>query len=599
MMVICVMLTLCFWAGINGQMNENSSPEPFTNKNISSQSISNKRNYDYDPQIRGFNSTKITSGPLVLADKRTLFISNLQYQGSEDVLIFYAGIGSPYNNQKANVAEEYFLVNHTNLYIKLPETLSLDVIDFFGVSVKNSQDLLDYVIFEKINRSAVKDYQEQMEDTIFRIPKCCQHNEYLTTTAKGCVEADEINLHINIFESNETGLDPDVRLNASDYKIRPYFQGLLCTQDEFRLEVGDELHGLIYNSSLIIKGSGILSHGEYCIDVINDEGNVQTNALFCYPKPIETSDPNLYVPVLIISTICFAISAAAYGVILRAKDVHKLSFVVFSSSMCLTCLSLIILQIQNNVTACNIFGFVFLFSTIFSFLWLLILCIELLYLVRIPLERNRNNQRWYWYVGTSFGVSTLLFVVSLFSGNIWVPDVPNSFIKNYGSNQCAFETTFGRAFIIFVPMILSIVMSVACLIVLRKFINRNEKSKEIKSHIDWMENSNSYKFLSRTYFIIIAVASFWLSNLIFYSSQLGSAKTQLALDIIEASVGVVTLIAFVLNKYTLAEIRDKIWKKKRAVTEEGLGLNGIPTPETPAANSDDPFIRPHYRNANR
>ena len=63
------------------------------------------------------------------------------------------------------------------------------------------------------------------------------------------------------------------------------------------MEVGDELHGLIYNSSLIIQGNGILSHGEYCVEmIVDDNGERTTNALYCYPVPVEVSDPNLYLP---------------------------------------------------------------------------------------------------------------------------------------------------------------------------------------------------------------------------------------------------------------------------------------------------------------
>lgn len=44
------------------------------------------------------------------------------------------------------------------------------------------------------------------------------------------------------------------------------------------------------------------------------------------------------------------------------------------------------------------------------------------------------------------------------------------------------------------------------------------------------------------------------------------------------------------NKYTLREIKEKFRKKKKAaVTDVALGLNGIPTPETPMEL--DPLMR--------
>lgn len=62
------------------------------------------------------------------------------------------------------------------------------------------------------------------------------------------------------------------------------------------------------------------------------------------------------VTALILSTICFALSAAAYAIILSKQDVHKRCFIMFSSWMCLAFISLIVMQLQNDTQTCNGFG---------------------------------------------------------------------------------------------------------------------------------------------------------------------------------------------------------------------------------------------------
>lgn len=49
--------------------------------------------------------------------------------------------------------------------------------------------------------------------------------------------------------------------------------------------------------------------------------------------------------------------------------------------------------------------------------------------------------------------------------------------------------------------------------------------------------TKDYYFRSRTYLVIICVAAFWILNIFFYSDQLANTKTQLALDVIKASLG--------------------------------------------------------------
>uniref|UniRef100_A0AAR5PDQ8 DM13 domain-containing protein n=1 Tax=Dendroctonus ponderosae TaxID=77166 RepID=A0AAR5PDQ8_DENPD len=584
MKVFSAILT-CFCFQLSVQLNEGNSTSAVN------QTIAHV-NYDMDPQIEGFNSTNVTSGPIILADKKTLFIPDFRYLGKDDNIEFHALTeDSPYSNSTTKVPSEYIpQATSLNFYVILPEVITLDNIKSFQVRLKNQP--LDYVIFDGVNKSAIKEFSTStMEDSIFRVPKCCAADEYLNDTLRICSKARfSTDLDMNIFESNETGLDPDISLERAEYKLIPYYQALMCKSNEVRVAVED-LSGLIYNSSLIIQGYGILTHREYCIDaLVSDNRSSKTITLYCVPKPAQASDLNFYLPVLILSTICFALSAAAYAIILKATDIHKRCFIMFSSSMCITFISLIVMQVQNKAGTCNFFGFVFLFTVIFSFSWLLILCLDLLYQVVYPIERKRYTLRWNWYCGLSLGVTLLLFAISLFSGELWVPDVPSSYIMNYGKTRCVFQTSYARAQITFVPLIISIIGASASLILIQKYKTKNQKDTSICETHDWISNANSYVFLSRTYGIIITVACFWLIDVFMFAYPLESGKTQLALDVIKAALGVVTFIGFVGNKYTRKELKKKFTNKKRINSEDCEGLNGIHTPTPDTQCEMDTFI---------
>ncbi|XP_066148969.1 uncharacterized protein [Euwallacea fornicatus] len=556
-----------------------------------------------DQQIVGFNSTNITSGPVILVDKRIVYITDFRYFGPHgDGLQFWVGEGiSPYNDteQYPVSTSMHFTENSLNFYLTLPEKHGLDSVNYLLLRYQDQP--LDYALFGQVDRKILKEYDpSNMEDSLYRIPKCCKADEYYSTEQKCAQASTTLDFNIKIFESNETGLDPDVIINSTDYQIIPYYRKLKCASQEVAMVVpGSELHGIIYNKTLIVQGQGIYNHREFCMDGYNGSQSIDLLVLVCMQTTESNKELNFYLPPLILSTLCFALSTAAYGMILKRKDIHKRCFIMFSSSMCLAFVCLIVMQVQNSVKTCNTIGFVFLLTVSLSFLWLLILCLELLYQVIRPIEDKRYNLRWDWYCGISFGLSLLTFLISLLTGEQWVPDVPNSFIMPYGdiTNMCEFQTPLSRAFIVFTPIIVSILGSSASLIALQPCINRNEKDKRINNHFDWISHSNNYKFLSRTYIMIIIVACFWLLGIFFYSTQLDSTKTQLALDVIKASLGIVTFVGFVGNKYTRAEISNKFCKKK--FTEKDLELNGYSTPpSSPGTQLDnhEDFPLMHQRN---
>ncbi|XP_060519244.1 G-protein coupled receptor Mth-like [Cylas formicarius] len=559
--------------------------------------------YEWDPQVHGFNRTKVSSGPIVIIDNKTLFITNLKYNGAEASLKFWAGTDGP----NRFVADADIIANNTNVYVNFPEDLGVDSIEYLGIG-PTAAGIFDYVTFYELERGSVKPHNDSPssldEKPIYRIPKCCDHSQVLSDSE--CVQwLQPITFNITIYYSNATGLDPDLKLDPSQYQLRPYVDNLSnCFQPDrfilYYLDDEKDEYGLIYNSSLIIKGESIKHHGQFCIDQ-NTEG--QTRVVVCDElAPIEevSPNPNIYLPVLIASIICFGACAAIYFLILKVRDIHKRCLIFYSTSMCVTFLALVLIQVQSNMVACYLFGSVFLFSTVLSFIWLSLLCLDLLYIVKVCIENNRNDQRFRWYVGFSLGISTLVLMISLLSGELGIPDVPPSFLKSYGQHKCSFETTTSRIFIFFVPMGLSIVASIVPLVLLNHYFQVNDA--KYRNIFDWLENKYHYKFMSRAYIIIIIISCFWVVNAA-YNFFTMNGMTQLALDVIEASLGIVNLSCF-LNKYTVREIKEKLFKKTKKITEESLDLNGFRTPvtpRTPASEDSEPMfpINLVNNNANR
>lgn len=274
-----------------------------------------------------------------------------------------------------------------------------------------------------------------------------------------------------------------------------------------------------------------------------------------------------------ISTVCFALTAASYGLLLNESDIIKKKCVIFfSASMFVVFLSLVILSVQSNYTVCRIFGFVFFTFTIFSFVWLSISCFELFYMVKVARENNRQAWRLHWYLGVSTGIALLMLLISLFSGEEWTPDMPDTFIRN--SNSCNFLVPFERFLILYIPMVISVIVAIVFIVLAQRLINKNDVDPRINIDCDWVANRNSYKFMCRTYMVIILATLFWFPHL-FYNG----VSSQLALDALEGALGILTLCTFVLDKYTMPKIWAKL-KRKKKLNEASLGLQNIPTPTT-------------------
>ncbi|KAF7280829.1 hypothetical protein GWI33_005487 [Rhynchophorus ferrugineus] len=448
-----------------------------------------------------------------------------------------------------------FVVLYTTVVkSQCPSSLKVNITD--GITGEN------YILHDGI--VYVLGQYEIIDDAIWGCPcsvkpcirKCCPDNEELTKDSQDrtqCVSSN-YTLDVKVYD----GTHP-VKEQVDFFTIH----GAQCSDDS-TIVVSTKFY--IQKNGYFFDDNAIYYPPDsYCLDYYNGV----MIALICV-KPLKTSYWALIIDInVILSTICFIVTAIMYRLILTDNIILKKCIISFSSSMCLVFISLIIMNVQANASACKIFGFSFLTLTVFSFFWLPISCIELFYLVLVPFENRQKECRWYYYIGVSSALSICILAVSLFSGQFGVPDIPDTFIRHPSS--CKYDVGFN--------------------LITTKWIQKNDNQEEVRNTYYWIQNRNNYKFMCRTYMVIIFASLLWCAHL-FYDKD----SSQLPLDVLEAALGILTLAALVLNKYTRREISN-LYRKKPTVAAHSIPLNSMATPATPDVESNPFFPNNHANNA--
>ncbi|KAF7280832.1 hypothetical protein GWI33_005490 [Rhynchophorus ferrugineus] len=259
-----------------------------------------KPNVHFADQIDGFNSSTLKSGPIVLQDKRTIFISDLQYKGKEQTLSYWAGTSNP-NGKKTLISKQPFEGNHSNVDLSMSSlTITLDNVTFIGVGEEDH--LLAYVMLVNatgVNISLIREDRKSVSDIpVYTVPKCCPQKQ-LIYPETGCGEVPQsVDWNVTIFESNVTGLDPDIILDGSQYELNLYHYKPKCDDGQLVAMSHNEIYGLIYNSSLIIKGEGIKAHHQFCVDTSFDSSKrlYETITIVCYSVNEQVSNLYIYLP---------------------------------------------------------------------------------------------------------------------------------------------------------------------------------------------------------------------------------------------------------------------------------------------------------------
>ncbi|XP_018567309.1 G-protein coupled receptor Mth-like isoform X2 [Anoplophora glabripennis] len=424
--ILCLYIT-----NIDGQEN---------NTNISLSEISRNKDARHNVyETDGFTDS-VKSGPLLVIDKKNIFIPNLNYDPEDQDTYFWAGAGEPSpsgvlvpdENNSNSPLKSY---QGRNIYLQLPENLSADKIDYISVwSIERKISLGHVMLYKNPTvRRKIPDalgYHNRTEDgkTIYRAPFCCEVNEIYNEGGTCTKVPADLPFNLSVFESNETFVDYESVLE--NVEIVPYKYTLECTEPGYIPLSLNDTYGLVYNSTLyLLNEPGTFSHGSFCI-AYDGEQQVVHVCVWYGLKPM------WYKPFLIISTICFIITTLVYIFVIKEKNVHRRCFMGYSVSMIIAFFTLACLQEKSP--ACDSLGAFFMLSLLSSYVWFACLCVDLIFLVKTPKSVPEDTSRFYVYLSISLAIPLLILGASIIPDGTL--DVPQSFVKDYsGPNYCRFK----------------------------------------------------------------------------------------------------------------------------------------------------------------
>ncbi|CAH1158993.1 unnamed protein product [Phyllotreta striolata] len=398
-------------------------------------------------------------------------------------------------------------------------------------------------------------------------PKCCKltqviekvlESKVLENGSYNCTDATNFSpsYRYKYFESNATHIN-DV---PEEIDLPLYHSPLTCHFYELYM---NETVGFIYNGSYIdIYDANIWNSSHYCIDYNIFEN--QTEILQCtFDLENEPNKAQFYFPCVIVSTLCYLLSAVIYKVILDVKNVFQKCFIGYSVSMTGTFLCLVLLQKIDNY--CTILGSIFMLFILSSFIWQFCLCFDLICLNKEVIKDLgvttrkldlilAGKERIYAYIAASIFIPCVLVFISVISSKSSSPDVPNSFMKGHG--MCNFPDC--RLPLLFVPIGLLLLLSLLSIIYSFRLININ--NKEYNTEHGWLTVKSTLKYQTISCLMIWLPSFIWIIDAALENLTKGDAQLY---EIIEGLQGIFVLAVFVLNRYTRKDIYVALFQKRR------------------------------------
>ncbi|XP_063925392.1 uncharacterized protein LOC135139188 isoform X1 [Zophobas morio] len=532
----------------------------------------NKEMSPNPPQTLNLND-RVTSGPIILINKKTLYIPNFRYDGGSKNVHFWVGNGEPSSDgrmvpDEKGSLEELHVYQGQNLDISLPDGVTTDNIEYFGVWSKDEGRSLGHVPIKIVSgvpeAPLLKPFSFPINTTTLILPKCCPLDSVLTL--EGCEERPSVPLFrppFNVYKHNLTHFLNE-SLDLKKLIFTPYVFSPKCETGKYPLDEDNDQFAILQNASLLVKGAalaGILSTEEFCLDYIESQNETVMKILVCVPEyKIQTAMFFTYVIFTIISTLCLAVTVFLYLFWLKVEDIHRRCFAGYAFTMAVTFLSLTIVQTASVEDAgCEVLGFVFQIFMIASFTLLGILCFDIFIIVKYIDEKKFYTLRKRGYLGIAVGVPAFFMFISLVRN--LVPDVPNSFFKpQYMKNNCYFDAESQRTIIFYIPICLSMVGSAVCLIWTKLITIRYDRDK--RNDYFWIEKGTVYKFMWRKHLIIFLTSLMWLLETIVHLF-FANSNILIGIDIVEASQGILVVLLFVVNKETRTQIVKTIKARRR------------------------------------
>ncbi|RZB40103.1 uncharacterized protein BDFB_008303, partial [Asbolus verrucosus] len=402
-----------------------------------------KKPSPYPPQTFGLKS-EVTSGPVVLVNKKTLFIPDLRYKGNHKNVHFWVGNGTEPTSAGLVVPDEEGSSGNLhpyqgeNININLPNGVTTDNIEYFGVWSTEEKLSLGHVILK-----GIKDVPEVANlkgkilnnNFILRLPKCCP--VYSIVTINGCQESPsrEFKPNFSVYKHNATHFNnQSLDLNTIDFQ--PYNFPLECRSGKYPLDETNEESAILQNGSLLVKGaaiSGILTQQHFCVDNIENEEKMKI--LVCVPEyKMQEAMFVAYVTLTVVSTFCFVGTFFLYCFWLKIEDIHRKCFTAYVLAMSVTFLSLTIVQIAHvEDGGCTVLAenqrSAYFYTPIIVSIVVSIVCLVLTKLKIVNNDRYRMNDYFWLEKGMTYKFMFRQCLLTLVIMTIcWITDMLMSFL---------------------------------------------------------------------------------------------------------------------------------------------------------------------------
>lgn len=344
--------------------------------------------------------------------------------------------------------------------------------------------------------------------TTVRLPKCCPQG--LAVGAGSCNQSTVLfQPNFKVYNHNETAFD-DVPMDPALIAIDTYVNDP-CQVHKFPV-APDENAFILRNGSLLLGGlleyDGILGHDRFCIDNLNVMPDDETVYMFVCVKEQEVDLPKWAFSIYIFFTSCSAILLASSAIFFYLQDIqgpHKKSYIAYASSMSLT--YFIIVLVQYLSWSCNLFGLLLQFFVTLSYCWLAVLCFDLAYSIYF-LSSKEPSDHTNTYIKTTTAFAAIFLLISIC--NNFTPDIPFSFFKpQFGRTDCVkFENQ--RTSLFFVPIGISISISVLSLCYSLIRMNQNRYHSGSEEIHQWKKVSKKYSYMYGRKLLVFLTMIIWI-----------------------------------------------------------------------------------------
>ncbi|XP_018325985.1 G-protein coupled receptor Mth2-like isoform X2 [Agrilus planipennis] len=527
--------------------------------------------------VEGFNNSQeqLSSGPILVLDKKTLYITNLKYN-TKIASNFWVAYGKNITvaPNEEGLYEPFTGYGGENIYITLPYPLSENAPTYFGIwENKTKRAVASTTIPKNVAVPEAKGYDRNDAEgrRIIRVKKCCPLGEAFSE--QGCQKTTQgFHPAFEILDNNKTHVD-DTPLKEGSMNIQPFYSITPCPKGA--LIPGVDSFILLSNGSLVIPDiKKILTQDEFCIETVymefeNSSMSWTTTAFTCFQGEVLRGGNGflIVIGIGIIVSIIFLLATASIFIFCKDEMLHSArgkSIAWFSISVAISFVCLAIDYIFTiRGTFCHVMGFIFQLCLMSSFAWLLAITWETLMKIR-----NYNNSKF-----TKDSSRFRIYLTLVITLSIAVPflsvivhhsvAIPNVFFKaDSGVNSCWIDGDKKPVLYLYVPIIAIIIFNVICAVYMKYQLVKLEKQGIAnQTDISWITMKDDLKSMFRSCYLVLCIMSLsWVVEIISFFSE-STHPAWYAIDMITCLQGFFVFAVFVLHR----PIKDRLWATKRRI----------------------------------